>query len=436
MSVEALPSALANQTHHHGEIGGTEWLASLLGATQTHQRLSILLSPSSSPVVNLLGALALVTLLAYVAYRQALPKPFPGIPYNATAAKSVLGDLPELLSTVKTGDVRDFFGGMTARLNSPIVQFFGAPFTKPTILISDFRTAQDILLRRAKEFDRPPSQIDALKGVIPNHHIAMMTTDPQFRKNRELVKDLMTPNFLNTVNAPEIWRNTVHFVDLWKFKARVANGRAFEAASDVSHMTFDIIKNVAVGRDGKTMMEVYFDQLRSQLDGKDAKATGGNQAAAFDFPEAPTDDTMEALHRMNEAVTPGAAALPMKLFHMLNNQRPYMREAYASKDRMLRRQVELAVKRHEAGEPLDSALDFMIRREINAAKKEGRAPVFDSPAMFDECKFPDGCAPKQGRRVANEGHNSVWVPRCRPRHHRHHLLVGSQAPLSTSRGPA
>lgn len=386
--VEPLPSALADQTQ---QDGGAVWLASLLGAatsSQPHQALGRILLPSSSPLVNLAGALALLALVAYAAYRQALPKPLPGIPYNPAAAGRVLGDLPELFALVKEGDTRSFFSSIAARLNSPIVQFFGVPFARPILLVSDFRAAQDILLRRSKEFDRPMQQIEALKGVLANHHITMQTSDPQFRKNRELVKDLMTPNFLHTVNAPEIWRGALHFVEMWKWKARVADGRAFEAAADVSTMTFDTIRNVAVGRDGKTMMETYFEQLRAEFDGKDLpKGTTSKKEAAFAFPEPPTDGAMEALHRFNESVTPGAAGLPMKLFHKINNLRPYMREAFANKDKMMDRQVELAVQRHEAGEPLDSALDFMIRREINAAKKAERAPVFDSPSMHDECKF-------------------------------------------------
>lgn len=389
MSVESLSSG-ANQTQQDGE--GGIWLTSLLGAQQSRGAGAL---PSPSPFNILLGLLALLT-ITYVAYQQALPKPIPGIPYNPASANSLLGDLPELFKQLKAGDLRGFFSGMTSRLDSPIVQFFGRPFSKPVIIISDFRTAQDILLRRNKEFDRPGSQIDTLRGVIPNHHISMLTSDPQFRKNRELVKDLMTPNFLHAVNAPEIWRNAVHFVDLWKWKARVADGRAFEAAEDVLHMTFDIIKNVAVGRDGRTTMEVYFDELRRTQLEEDHKyqvkddTTGGpggekRPGAAITFPKPPYDETLEAQYRMNKALTPGVP-VPMKIFHAINNRRPYMREAYASKERMLRRQVELAVQRHEAGEPLDSALDFMIRREMGVAQKEGRSPVFDSPAMFDECK--------------------------------------------------
>lgn len=328
--------------------------------------------------------------LSYLAYLAALPRPLPGIPHNKAAATSILGDLPELMAQVRTRDLRGWFGGLARRLESPIVQILGRPFSRPTLVVSDFATAQDILLRRGREFDRPGRMLAALRGVIPNHHIAMRTSDPQFRRNRELVKDLMTPNFLHTVNAPEIWRNTVLFVELWRVKARIAGGRPFDAAEDVARTAFDIIRNVAIGRGEYTMIEVYLDQIRSQLgDGStcDEGDGGEKRNEAFKFPDPPFDETMEAQYRMNNALTP-ASSLPPQIFHAINNLRPSMREAYASKDRMLRKQVALAVKRMEAGEPLASALDYMIQREIGQAKKESRAPVFDSPYMFDERKCP------------------------------------------------
>lgn len=377
MSIQSTLSSSTNQT---GDEGG--WLTQL-GATQPLQPAPLGIS------LTLLGLLA----LAYWVYQRLLPKPLAGIPYNPDSANSILGDLPAIWRQIRSGDPRGFFCGMTKRLDSNIVQFFPGPLGNPVVIISDFATTQDILLRRTKEFDRTPSQIEKLRGVIRNHHIVMMTADPQFRKNRELVKDLMTPNFLNTVNAPEIWRNTVQFVELWKLKAKIAAGRPFEAATDVTHMTFDIIKNVAVGKDGNTMIEVYLEQLRSyaargegHVDAHLHPAVRAAHDSPYEFPKPPRDETLEAQHRMNEAITPSIPA-PSRLFHAVNNRRPYMREAYASKERLLRRQVDLAVRRHEAGEPIDSALDFMIRREIGAAKKQDRAPIFDSPAMFDECKF-------------------------------------------------
>lgn len=357
-------------------------------------------APTSPP--GLLLGLAFLAALLYLAYLAALPRPLPGIPHNAAAARHPLGDLPELVAQMRTRDFRGWFGQLAARLGSPIVQvlppggrllsllLLTSPRRRgPTVVLSDFAAAQDLLLRRSREFDRPAGVLAALRGVIPNHHIAMRTSDPQFRRNRELVRDLMTPGFLHTVNAPEIWRNTLQFVDLWRLKARLAGGRPFDGAEDVARMTFDIIKNVAIGRGEDTMIERYLDQIRAEL-GDGSTRRGGEQRAEddkdepFPFPKAPQDETMEAQHRMNEALTP-ALPLPPRLYHAINNLRPYMREAYASKERLLRKQVALAVKRMEAGEPLESALDYMIQREIGAAQKEQRAPVFDSPYMFDEC---------------------------------------------------
>jgi hypothetical protein len=49
------------------------------------------------------GALVLGVLLVglYAAYRAALPKPIPGIPYNKDAAHKLLGDVPEMMDYVK-----------------------------------------------------------------------------------------------------------------------------------------------------------------------------------------------------------------------------------------------------------------------------------------------------------------------------------------------
>lgn len=42
-----------------------------------------------------------VVLVLYLAYRAALPRPIPGIPYSEKAATKLLGDIPELLGYVK-----------------------------------------------------------------------------------------------------------------------------------------------------------------------------------------------------------------------------------------------------------------------------------------------------------------------------------------------
>lgn len=60
--------------------------------------------------------LALVTgflfLGAFLLYRWLLPKPIPGIPYNAKAIKSIFGDIPDLLEHLKHSEqVTDWMEG-------------------------------------------------------------------------------------------------------------------------------------------------------------------------------------------------------------------------------------------------------------------------------------------------------------------------------------
>lgn len=43
-----------------------------------------------------------VFLVLYLAYRALLPKPLPGIPYNKDAANKLFGDVPEVMSYVKS----------------------------------------------------------------------------------------------------------------------------------------------------------------------------------------------------------------------------------------------------------------------------------------------------------------------------------------------
>lgn len=144
----------------------------------------------------------IVVCLFFFAYRSALPKPIPGIPYDERAARNLFGSLPEMISYIKqNGVVIPWLTSLNAKHHAPLVQFFGAPFTKPTLVLSDFQESQDILLRRTKEFDRASRSLQSFQGLIPNHHIAMKSADPRFKGNKELVRDLMSPHFLADVRC-------------------------------------------------------------------------------------------------------------------------------------------------------------------------------------------------------------------------------------------
>ena len=159
------------------------------------------LVPQWSPgLVLALNAGAALSIL-YFLYLRALPRPIPGIPYNSESASRLLGDLPNFLALAKAGGrTRDFWSNLARRHDSAITQFFMGPFTKPNVVVSDFREIQDLLLRRSKEFDHGDFNNSMWGGVIPHHFICLNTRDPGFADAKRIQRDLMTPNFLHNVS--------------------------------------------------------------------------------------------------------------------------------------------------------------------------------------------------------------------------------------------
>jgi hypothetical protein len=156
-----------------------------------------------SPTVLALGIFSLTIL--YVVYRTALPHPIPDIPHNKAAAKSIMGDVPEFLKYVKAnnGQVLGWWNEQIAKHDSPICQLFLKPFGRPIVVVADFREAQDILLRRPKEFDRSTVFEDVFGGLLPHHHIIQKTTE-KVKAQKRLLADTMMPSFLNEASIPVV----------------------------------------------------------------------------------------------------------------------------------------------------------------------------------------------------------------------------------------
>ncbi|KAJ9416866.1 hypothetical protein QL093DRAFT_2400323 [Fusarium oxysporum] len=73
------------------------------------------------------GALS-IFLLLFCLYNLALPKPIPGIPYNKSATKRLLGDLPDLIEYQKhTEEQCRWFALQNQKFNSPVCQVFIRP---------------------------------------------------------------------------------------------------------------------------------------------------------------------------------------------------------------------------------------------------------------------------------------------------------------------
>lgn len=125
-----------------------------------------------------------------------LPKPIPGIPYNSCSAKSFFGDAHDMK---KAQGVRFWMLDQFVRHNSPIAQVFVGPFEKPRVLVSDFKEAYDVLVRRSQEYDKSSLTSDSFSGVVPASLISMKSKNSRLKHNKELLRDLMTPSFLNAV---------------------------------------------------------------------------------------------------------------------------------------------------------------------------------------------------------------------------------------------
>ncbi|KIW22942.1 uncharacterized protein PV07_11185 [Cladophialophora immunda] len=195
------------------------------------------------------ACLLLGAFLAIVSRRLWLyPKPLPGIPYNVEATGNLLGDIPSLAQWQKThGETRRWFQAQFRKLNSPVVQVFVYPFKKPEVLLGDHREIRDILLRRHREFDRGSKEPNAFGALLPQQLLSIKTPTAKFKFHKELMKDLMLPQFLSTVNGPVIYQKAMTLVELWKAKAQIAQQRPFDVKQDLYKLAYDIIMAISFG---------------------------------------------------------------------------------------------------------------------------------------------------------------------------------------------
>ncbi|KAI8627167.1 cytochrome P450, partial [Xylariaceae sp. FL1651] len=320
----------------------------------------------------------------YLAYLWALPRPIPGIPYDESARKSLLGNVPEIVSILrKTGRTRPFFTAHIQRHQSALTQVWMGPLEKPSLILADFREAHDILTRRTREFDRGHRTAASFGGVVPNHHISMASTDPRFKGNKELVRDLMSPNFLHEVSAPQIYDKTMSLVDLWSLKAKLGEGRPFNARKDIFDAAMDIINAVAFGlEDDQSVVKSQLNALLSRRDLPLPLSADGTVVFP-DLPELPTIATIQAVsNHLGDQLNSLFPRLSHR-YQMLTS--PTLAKDFAQKDQFLRNEIEKAVMRLRKGEGgTRSAMDHILQREMNAAEKANRQPVFHSSRIYDE----------------------------------------------------
>lgn len=336
--------------------------------------------PLLSPTTIL--SISLLCIIAYFLHRAALPRPFPGIPYHASSARKILGDLPSFVSHERsTAEIISYFTLESERLNAPFFQLFLYPLGKPILVLTDPRESMDIMMRRSKEFDRSDSMIEVFVGMMPEHHINFKTGD-RFKAQRKLVADTMTPGFLHGVAAGHVYAEMEELVKLWKVKAEMAGGKAFDLGEDVGQMALDAIWKVAFGGDIGTLRA-----QREFLEGiEDWKVHGREKGGAVDLPRAQLPEDFEAIMTVTGSIEVAYRSLFPVQAHWLHRWTGRYRRANNRKNRLIRDRLDDAAERVQGGgdEMIRCATDFIVSRELQAAEKEGRKPQLDSPVIRDE----------------------------------------------------
>ncbi|KAL6794309.1 cytochrome P450 [Trichoderma sp. SZMC 28012] len=317
--------------------------------------------------------------VTYLAYRCLYPTPIPGIPHNAAAARSCLGDIPDLAREIASTPDLDFQGWcvkQTEKLKSPLCQVFLSPFSKPLLLLADFDEARDLALRRTEDFDRGAFVSDSF-GAFGDFH-ARFDTGRQFKANRRWLQDLMTPSFLNGFVAPSTYALVLRLVELWRNKTRLAGDRPFSASADLDRINFDIMVRLFFGEHfGSSALDSQIGLLSIEK----SPDTGLHGEAVF--PEAAFHQIFHALHDAGRTVTQIMTSLWPKLtLHWIPWTAGY-RRIQSAKKRVVREQLPKAIERVRSGEK-SAGIDYILSREQAAAEQEGRKPDFDNEMIINE----------------------------------------------------
>ncbi|EMF14025.1 cytochrome P450 [Sphaerulina musiva SO2202] len=333
------------------------------------------------PIVGILAC----TFIWYTAK----PKPIPGIPYNPASADRLLGDIPDSLAHLaETSELWSFFEQRCRELGSPIIQVFMRPFSKPWVILVDCRESHDIMTQRGREFDRSGFMKKMFAPIFPKNQICMPTHD-QWRYNRLLMRELMSPPFLDGVAAPLIHSTTLDLISVWRHKARLARGHAFEASRDVQFATLDTICSVAFGaRVGITTSQEDNLNKLTQLDLPDSL----DHVASI-----PETTLPEAWGALLATVTSGEIAMnsPLGSWHLAFAIKfyPRLRRAFAFRNKLINDGLHHARQRVSHTNPQDEevpevkcAAEWVVERASKLAEKdgEGKKNLPDHQVLFDE----------------------------------------------------
>lgn len=220
------------------------------------------------------------------------------------------------------------------------------------------------------------------------------------------------------VAAPHLHKHCQYLMELWRVKNQAAQGHAFAIAKDLNHMALDssmllidlhsplipatwkesikckltccaAVWEVAYGSELKTLpSETDFLRLLTHLD------MPVNEDDAMTLPVPERSLAVRSMLVVTDALDIAITSPFPSVTHWYLRKKPSYRHARAHQSKLVQERLNDAKQRllgRDAANPGDDGLhaitcatDHMVRREAQMAAKEGREPVYDSPAAMDE----------------------------------------------------
>ncbi|KAI8632916.1 cytochrome P450 [Xylariaceae sp. FL1651] len=333
-----------------------------------------------------LGVVTLsIVILGICLHRALLPKPIPGIPYKKASARRILGDVVDIAKgQMETNEMWKYVGNLSVELNSPIFQMFMRPLGKPWVVVTDFREAEDILMRRQGEFDRSTFLGEVFGPLLPNNHV-WMPSDERFRAHRHLLRDTMSPGFLNGVVAPSIHTAILSLLDLWRLKDRIAKGRPVQVDEDIIRGVVDVVLSVSYG----LHVETIKTQINTILSSEEALPSSGGHETPVVFPEAEDPKIYQSVRTLIDSIQIGMSSpVPRQHMKFALGFYPSLVSARRFLDNVVTTQLRATYQKFTTNlndkDQVNCAMDLLVQAEIELARKEARSLQYDTPVIKDE----------------------------------------------------
>lgn len=211
-----------------------------------------------------------------------------------------------------------------------------------------------------------------------------MQSNDEFRAHRHLIRDTMSPGFLGNVVGPAIHESTQELLKLWQDRAKLAEGRPFAADKDIIRNLVDVIIKATFG--------FYVGAIAAQakpiakLSKIDVPFSADD---AVDFPPAKDPEAFTSVRLLVDSLEIAMRSpLPRQHLTFALNWYPSLVAARKWNENMMGQRLKQAWETFsantEADDQVKSAVDLLVQREAQMARKDGRNVQYDTRVIRDE----------------------------------------------------